>query len=82
MSRNTYTNKIDDDSVKGLYTTKPFKDGYTGYYNYFPSEGVYMSGKKPTNESKPLSKRLKKELLKREVVTNGLSKCRHTKILY
>lgn len=59
MSRNTYTNKIDDDSVKGLYTTKPFKDGYTGYYNYFPSEGVYMSGKKPTNESKPLSKRLK-----------------------
>mgnify|MGYP005827705955 FL=1 len=55
-----YTNKIDDDSVKGLHTTKPFEDGYEGYYTYFPSEDVYMTGKRLTNESRPISRNINK----------------------
>ena len=55
-----YTNKIDDDSVKGLYTTKPFEDGYEGYYTYFPNEDVYMTGKRVTNESRPVSRNINK----------------------
>ena len=46
--------QVDDDSIKGLYTDKPIKDGYTGYYNYHPKEKIYMTGKKLTNESKPI----------------------------
>ena len=60
QSYETYTNKIDDDSVKGLYTTRPFEDGYTGYYTYFPSEDVYMTGKRLTNESRPISRNINK----------------------
>ena len=48
------TSFIDDDSVKGLYTNIPFKDGYVGYYHYYPKENIYMTGKKLTNESKPI----------------------------
>ena len=55
-----YTNKIDDDSVKGLHTTKPFKDGYTGFYTYLPSEDVYMTGKRLTNQSIPISRNISK----------------------
>ena len=55
-----YTNKIDDDSVKGLYTTKPFEDGYEGFYTYLPSEDVYMTGKRVTNESRPVSRNINK----------------------
>ena len=46
--------EVDDDSIKGLYTDKPIKNGYTGYYNYHPKEKIYMTGKKLTNESKPI----------------------------
>ena len=46
--------EVDDDSIKGLYTDKPIKNGYTGYYNYHPKEKMYMTGKKLTNESKPI----------------------------
>ena len=60
MSRGSYSNKIDDDSVKGLYTTTPFEDGHTGYYTYFPKEKVYMSGKTLNNESKPISRNINK----------------------
>ena len=28
------TNKIDDNSIKGLFAEKPFANGYSGYYNY------------------------------------------------
>ena len=45
---------IDDDTVVGLYTRIPFEDGYTGYYNYHPKEKVYLSGKVPNSNSKPL----------------------------
>ena len=48
------TNKIDDNSIKGLYTEKSFANGYSGYYNYHPDEGVYMTGKQLTNESSPI----------------------------
>ena len=47
---------IDDDTVVGLYTSTPFKDGYTGYYNYHPKERVYLSGKVPNANSIPLYK--------------------------
>ena len=48
------TSFIDDDSVKGLYTNIPFKDGYVGYYHYYPKENIYMTGKKLTNQSVPI----------------------------
>ena len=60
MTRESYSSKIDDDSVRGLYTTRPFEDGYTGYYTYFPSEHVYMTGKRLTNESRPISRNINK----------------------
>ena len=46
---------IDDDTVLGLYTSKPiFEDGYTGYYNYSPKNKVFLTGKTPTSDSLPL----------------------------
>ena len=48
------SNGIDDDSIKGLYASKPFADGYTGYYNFHPKEKVYMTGKRLTNQSVPI----------------------------
>ena len=47
-------NGINDDSIKGLYASKPFADGYTGYYNFHPTEKVYMTGKRLTNQSVPI----------------------------
>ena len=47
---------IDDDTVVGLYTDKPFENGYVGYYNYHPKERVYLSGKVPNATSTPLYK--------------------------
>ncbi len=49
------TNTIDDDSIRGLYTKNPI-NGYTGYYNYHPRERIYMTGKRLTNNSKPIGK--------------------------
>lgn len=48
-------NEIDDDTIKGLYTSKPFVNGYSGYYNYSPTSKVYTTGKMFTNESKSIS---------------------------
>ena len=48
------SNKIDDNSIKGLYTKKPFANGYSGSFNYHPDENVYMTGKQLTNESQPV----------------------------
>ena len=42
--------------VTGLYTNKPFANGYTGYYHYFPKEKLYMTGKYPSKASKLLNK--------------------------
>ena len=42
---NKKRSSIDDDVVTSLYTTIPFEDGYTGYYNYHPKEKVYLTGK-------------------------------------
>ena len=47
-------NGINDDSIKGLYASKPFADGYVGYYNFHPTEKVYMTGKRLTNQSVPI----------------------------
>ena len=67
---------IDDDTVVGLYTSTPFKDGYTGYYNYHPKEKVYMSGKRLTGESKPVGKsiRLLKSSKSKASITKALNK--------
>jgi hypothetical protein len=48
------SNKIDDNSIKGLHTKKPFANGYSGSFNYHPDENVYMTGKQLTNESQPV----------------------------
>ena len=48
------SNKIDDDSIKGLHTKTAFANGYSGFYNYHPNENIYMTGKQLTNESKPI----------------------------
>ena len=55
-SNNKNRSSIDDDTVTNLFTTIPFEDGYTGYYNYHPREKVYLSGKIPDAYSKPLYK--------------------------
>jgi len=55
LNGSSYTiSGIDDDSIKGLYTTTPFADGYTGYYNFHPTEKVYMTGERLTNQSVPI----------------------------
>ena len=48
-------NTIDDNSIKGLYANTPLANGYTGYYHYYPDEKVYMTGKRPSNVSVPIS---------------------------
>ena len=78
-------NQIDDNSIKGLYTEKSFADGYFGYYNYHPDEGVYMTGKQLTNESKPIlnpklptkSKTIQKKIKKLSTKYNRLLKERN-----
>ena len=52
-------NSIDDDGIYGLYTKKPFENGYVGYYNYHPKEKVYMTGKNLTEESNVISSNIK-----------------------
>ena len=47
-------NKVNDTSIKGLYSETLFGDGYSGYYNYHPEEKVYMTGKRITNQSTPI----------------------------
>jgi len=48
---------IDDDTVLGLYTSKPiFENDYTGYYNYSPKNKVFLTGKTPTSDSLPIYK--------------------------
>ena len=47
---------IDDDSIKGLTAHKPLPSGYTGDYNYHPKEKTFMTGKRITNQSKPIGK--------------------------
>ena len=66
-------NKIDDDSIKGLYTETPI-NGYTGYYNYHPTEKVYMTGKSITNNSKPINKVLKSSMVQKEKLNKVYSK--------
>ena len=46
-------NAIDDDTIKGLYTDKKFKNNYKGYYNYSPSSKIFSTGRQITNESVP-----------------------------
>ena len=45
---------VDDNIVKGLYTSRPFPDGYTGYYHYYPDEKIFMTGRTPSNQSVPI----------------------------
>lgn len=47
-------NKVDDTSIKGLYSETLFGDNYSGYYNYHPKEKIYMTGKRLSNQSTPL----------------------------
>ena len=44
--------QVDDDTIRGLYTDKQFKNGYSGYYNYSPSRKSFATGKQLTNNSK------------------------------
>ena len=71
---------IDDDSIKGLYAHKPLADGYTGDYNYHPTEKVYMTGKYLTGQSKVVGastlplKFSKNKLNLNKVLTRSLKK--------
>ena len=47
-------NSIDDNTITGLNTTKPI-NGYTGKINYHPDEGIFMTGKTLSSDSKVLS---------------------------
>ena len=47
-------NKVNDTSIKGLYSETLFGDSYSGYYYYHPEEKVYMTGKVITNKSTPI----------------------------
>tara|TARA_Y100001963_G_scaffold56513_1_gene79014 strand:+ start:4270 stop:5076 length:807 start_codon:yes stop_codon:yes gene_type:complete len=49
-------NDIDDSSIKGLSTQKPFADGYTGKYHYNTKQKLFASGGRLSNESKPISR--------------------------
>ena len=62
--------------IRGLYSNKPFKDGYSGYYNYHPKENIYMSGKRVTNNSKAIGvfKKSPKLEKKKERIQKVLSK--------
>ena len=51
---------IDDDTITGLYSNKPFADGYQGYYNFHPKEKIFMTGKILTNQSVPIGTTLNK----------------------
>ena len=60
---------IDDNTIYGLYTDKPI-NGYTGYYHYHPKEKIYMSGKRLSAQSVPITSDInktekKKALLKK-----------------
>ena len=46
--------RVDDDTIKGLYTNKQFKNGYLGYYNYSPSQKIFTTGKSRTASSIPI----------------------------
>ena len=43
--------QVDDDTIRGLYTDKQFKNGYSGYYNYSPSRKSFATGRELTNNS-------------------------------
>ena len=38
----------------GLYTSEPFPDGYIGYYHYFPDKKIFMTGRYPSSDSRPI----------------------------
>lgn len=48
-------NNIDDNTIRGLNTTKPI-NGYTGKIHYHPKEKVYLSGDRLSLNSKILNK--------------------------
>ena len=46
--------RVDDDTIRGLHTSKQFKNGYSGYYNYSPSQKIFSTGKSRTTSSIPI----------------------------
>ena len=60
---------IDDDTIRGLYTNKKFRNGYSGYYNYNPSKKIFSTGKQVTNESVPIGNKVAfaKKVLQRQI---------------
>ena len=64
---------IDDDTIYGLYTDTPI-NGYTGYYHYHPKENIYMSGKRLTVQSKPITSGINKTEKKRALLKKVYNK--------
>ena len=79
LKTSTSKNFIDDDTIYGLYTSTPI-NGYTGYYNYHPRERIYMTGKRLTNESKPINTGVNKTPKKMQLLKNVYKKLIATNI--
>tara|TARA_Y100001963_G_C6737470_1_gene427120 strand:+ start:591 stop:1397 length:807 start_codon:yes stop_codon:yes gene_type:complete len=64
---------IDDDTIYGLYTDKAI-NGYTGYYHYHPKEKIYMSGKRLSAQSVPITSDINKTEKKRALLKKVYNK--------
>jgi hypothetical protein len=76
INETTFKRGVLRPEIRGLYSNRAFKDGYSGYYNYHPKENVYMTGKQVTNNSKAIGvfKKSPKLEKKKERIQKVLSK--------
>ena len=60
---------IDDDTIRGSYTNKQFKNGYSGYYNYSPSRKSFATGRELTNNSTAIGNKtgFAKNIMKKQI---------------
>ena len=67
-------NKIDDNSIKGLFNENKFANGYSGAYSYHPNEKIFTTGRQTTNESTPISNpNIKLAKIRQEKAMNKLA---------
>ena len=62
--------QVDDDTIRGLYTDKQFKNGYSGYYNYSPSRKSFATGRELTNNSTAIGNKtgFAKDIIKKQKI--------------
>tara|TARA_Y100001972_G_scaffold125668_1_gene177395 strand:+ start:6227 stop:7045 length:819 start_codon:yes stop_codon:yes gene_type:complete len=72
ISKKFEKNKVNDSSIKGLYSETLFGDSHSGFYNYHPKEKFYMTGKTITNKSTPIGQNPSqiKSMVKKQMLDN------------